>query len=445
VTTSPSRVPPAAVTSPVKTGWLTAEEEKLRFQQAQAAVHKNQGIPYTPSHARNDSDSSIRGQASSGGSGTKPSAAAALYAQAISAQARSAPGPGPSTANLTSPSRPKPTVPQYLTADEEKAALRRYEEAKQAVDRTQLSDYTPNHTAASSAPIAYESLFPSAASTSRPTDEPPPFESSSSAIPQSHLSEKDRLRRAYEANDAAARARQNTPPPPLASPPTHDQYANALEEKEALRKKFEARDNSQAKGTLTPQPPPKATSVGGSVANASSAANGRAPSPGRSPSTNARPTPLPPATSRVLSAVEEKALLRAKFEARDAPANRRPALTNGNSLSSPAVPSTPPPLMPRPPVEYIKETQEEDARVSRLNGEVPVIDLTPDTSRREVSKPHGSSQPTSPSPSTAISPPGKLQAGISLDINAFTSFRDAFEGTLASGSPSALPTKLPGE
>jgi hypothetical protein len=70
--------------------------------------------------------------------------------------------------------------------------------------------------------------------------------------------QKERLRRAYEASDAAARARQNdvnnsTPPPPI-SPPTQGQYANALEEKEALRRKFEARDNAQAKIAVIPGP-----------------------------------------------------------------------------------------------------------------------------------------------------------------------------------------------
>ncbi|KAF8802835.1 hypothetical protein BYT27DRAFT_7305745 [Phlegmacium glaucopus] len=61
-----------------------------------------------------------------------------------------------------------------MTADEEKAALRRYEEAKRAVDRTQLSEYSSDLSPVASAPIAYESLFP-AASTSGPgtTDEPP--------------------------------------------------------------------------------------------------------------------------------------------------------------------------------------------------------------------------------------------------------------------------------
>jgi len=42
-----------------------------------------------------------------------------------------------------------------------------------------------------------------------------------------------------------------------------------------------------------------------------------------------------------------------------------------------AIPSTPPPLMPRPPVEYIRETQDEDARLSLLNGQMPILDGGP--------------------------------------------------------------------
>jgi hypothetical protein len=373
---------------------MSAEEEKLRlFQQAQAAVQKNQGLSYTPpsGHVRNGSELS---QSSAGGSGKPPTAAANLYAQAISAQGRSAAGPGPSASNATPP-RTKPAVPQYLTAEQEKAALRMYEEAKRAVDRTQNSEYDeppPDPTPASSAPIAYESLFPAAASSSRPsgTDEPPPF--NSSVIPQSHLSEKERLRRAYEANDAAARARQNAPTPPN-SPPTHGQYTNALEEKEALRKKFEERDNAQARGTVTPQTSPLRA---GNGHNTNSTAMDGIPSPGRSPTsaTGSRPTPLPPAaaTARVLTAAEEKALLRAKFEARDAQANRKPSI-NGINSSAPSESSTLPPLMPRPPVEYIKETQEEDARVSRLNMNgaiaMPEFDPTPSHSRRGTPVPYG--------------------------------------------------------
>ena len=46
-------------------------------------------------------------------------------------------------------------VPQYLSPDEEKAALRRYEEAKRAVDRIQNSGYKSlsDHTGASLAPV----------------------------------------------------------------------------------------------------------------------------------------------------------------------------------------------------------------------------------------------------------------------------------------------------
>lgn len=372
---------------------MSAAEEK--FQQAQAAVQKTQGLPYMAppplTHARNESDSSNRGQPSSSG---KPTAAAALYAQAISAQGRSAVGPGPSA---SSPTKPKPTVPQYLTAEQEKAALRRYEEAKRAVDRTQNSEFSSDMAPSSSAPIAYESLFPAAASSSsRPTatDQPPPF--NTSVIPQSHLSEKERLRRAYEANDAAARARQNaSPPPPLLSPPTHNQYTSALEEKEALRKKFEERDNAQARGALvTPQTPPR---NGGFGPGFNSGAD-RSPTSGVSPRGSNRPTPLPPSagtSQRVLTAAEEKALLRAKLEARDAAeANRnKPTINGNNNNHSSAAPITPPPLMPRPPVEYIKETQEEDARVSRLNdGEIgPVLydGSTPSSSQRGTPKPQG--------------------------------------------------------
>ena len=357
---------------------MSAAEEK--FLQAQAAVQKTQGLPYMapppPTHVRSESDSSNRGQPSSSG---KPTAAAALYAQAISAQNRPTAGPTGSP-SASSPSRPKPGVPQYLTAEQEKAALRRYEEAKRAVDRTQNSEFPSDVTPATPAPIAYESLFPVAASSSsRPsaTDQPPPF-NPSSVIPQSHLSEKERLRRAYEASDAAARARQNPspPPPPLLSPPSHNQYTSALEEKEALRKKFEERDNAQAKGAMATQTLPRDGGGGGGGFVPSTPE--RSPSSGRSPR-GSRPTPLPPSastTSRVLSAAEEKALLRAKLEARDAQSaannnnNQKPGINGSsynNNLNSSSSPITPPPLMPRPPVEYIKETQEEDARVLRMN------------------------------------------------------------------------------
>jgi len=94
-----------------------------------------------------------------------------------------------------------------------------------------------------------------------PADAPPPFESAAGGSNiMAHLSEKERLRRQYEAQDAAHLARQNSIPhlpPPAAAGPLPGQYANALEEEEALRKKFEERDKA-AKANTTPQkqPPP---------------------------------------------------------------------------------------------------------------------------------------------------------------------------------------------
>ncbi|KAF9001751.1 hypothetical protein BDQ17DRAFT_616286 [Cyathus striatus] len=98
-------------------------------------------------------------------------------------------------------SPPAGFVPQYPTAEQEKAALRRYEEAKRAVDRTQGGD---------GAPVAYDALYPEGGSSSqqqqqpREADLPPPFQESTSGIPAAHLSEKERMRREYEARDAAA-------------------------------------------------------------------------------------------------------------------------------------------------------------------------------------------------------------------------------------------------
>ena len=139
------------------------------------------------------------------------------------------------------------TGPQYMTAEQEKAALRRYEEAKRAVELSQGGDEVP-----SSNPIAYDSLYPSSkpaasGSSSQPVDDAPPsFEAAAGGNNiMAHLSEKERLRRAYEASDAAAMAQTKAPPQALyaASPPAPaptpapapapavslpDQYANAL-------------------------------------------------------------------------------------------------------------------------------------------------------------------------------------------------------------------------
>ena len=103
---------------------------------------------------------------------------------------------------------------------------------------------------------------------------------------------------------------------------------------------------------------------------------------------------------RMLSAAEEKALLKAKYETEE---QTPPPITPGrqNGYSSPRTPSTtglfpspmwseppisrdqrqispprsPPPLLPRPPASYIRETAEEDARLQDelANGKLSAI------------------------------------------------------------------------
>jgi hypothetical protein len=443
-----SSLPRGAAAAVAPKVWLSAEEEKRLFQEAQKAVLIKQGL------AAQGPQSSQPAQTSSGSSSSKLTGAA-LYAQAVNARSGSASGQagGSSSASPAKPSVISAT-PQFMTAEQEKAALRRYEEAKRAVDRTHNAEEAPP-----AKPIAYDSLYPAnkpapTASSSQPSDDAPPsFESAAgSSNIMAHLSEKEKLRRKYEAEDAAAAqhrappAAYTAPPPapaptpapvPVPAPSLPNQYANALEEKEALRRKFAARDAQVAKANAT-SPPPVATTNNTAVPSTPPPQGGSS-SPARSPNGNNgfRPAPSPPGASaqgsRVLTAVEEKALLRAKFEARDG--GRKPSMngaapvkTNGPTLQ--VQPSTPPPLMPRPPVEYIKETQEEDARLSKFNGEAPRLD-------------DGGSKPNGAGGSSSLSPSG---ANIGLDMKPFTPFRAGFETSAATpGPPPPLPSNSAGK
>jgi hypothetical protein len=257
--------------------WLSADDEKRLYQQAQEATKRTQLGPQLVlqaarlTHSRSNSDPESQ---SSSGSGSKLSGAD-MYAQAINAQNRKQAQAGGSVAS----SPAKPSVTQYPTAEQEKAELKRYQEAKRTGDKMQstIGDLPPP---ALTAPVAYESLFPettrgapAASSSHSPplADAPPPFESavggSNSMV---HLSEKERLRRKYEAQNAAALTRQNAnaaPPPaassspapaPVSTPPPvlvgllPGQYVNASEEKEALRKKFEERDRAMKANITLP-------------------------------------------------------------------------------------------------------------------------------------------------------------------------------------------------
>jgi len=135
---------------------------------------------------------------SASGSHTKSSSmgqstGAALYQQAIQSISHNTaeqtlPSPPPSRGRVSPPA--KAGVPAFLSAEEEKATLKRYHEAKNAVDRTQGIQIPK------SPPLPYDSLYPS-----------PARSNSYSASTSNHLVEKEKLRRAYEAQDAAAYSR----------------------------------------------------------------------------------------------------------------------------------------------------------------------------------------------------------------------------------------------
>jgi hypothetical protein len=113
-------------------------------------------------------------------------------------------------------------IPQYPTAEEEKAALRRYHEAKRAVERGQQGeDYAGEP------------------SSKVQQDLPPPFQSSSSAQP-SWMSEKERMRLADEARSMADAREMSTPPPAFSS--TTSAQPSWMTEKERLKRKYMAED-----------------------------------------------------------------------------------------------------------------------------------------------------------------------------------------------------------
>ncbi|KAJ8522888.1 hypothetical protein ONZ45_g605 [Pleurotus djamor] len=454
-------------TSPKK--WPTAEEEKRRFEAAQAAVQRAQYGTYSPPPPA-QAQSESKGSSSSSSNAVSP--AARMYSQAMSSRnvpptvvtpnTKSSPTI-PSQAPPAAKNQPASGIPQYRSAEEEKAALRRYHEARDAVNKTQnmTSPQAQNATLDNEStlvnPIAYEALYPAgdSGSSSQPPppvdDLPPSFDATVSGA-KNILSEKERLRRNYEAQDAAARAQiqaengvaRSPPPPPRAeSPPpfsaAQDPISRAKAEKERLRR-FYAEQDALAAAPAASAPPtdsdaPPYVESGSSVR----------PTPTPPPRTNgtnsrSRPHPKPPGgapSSRLLTAAEEKALLRARYEADNASARSespQSVYTHRSNTSPPPPPSSsppppsfppsaPPPLMPRPPLEYIQETREEDARVSRIagNGNIfPLLDEPPP-------------------------PPRSMSVGI--DLRPFTPFGTTFEpnGIKAPGPPPPLPHKPAGE
>ena len=453
------------------------------FNEAQAAVKKTQALgSYSPEpslHGRSTSDIArtldlSRGNSASGSASKSPPVAAPaptqkrgrpvtpaeLYAQAISARNETL----SKQQSLPTPNSPtRVVVPQYMSAEQEKAALRRYEAAKMAVDRVQNpGGYVGAYgefgggSGSGSGSGAVPLDPPNPLNPPNDTDLPPPFEmpanTSAGVVPASHLGEKERLRQEYERQDAARKRLQ--------------------QRQDMLPPSFSESQSGRPSGSQRQSPPPL---LGSSLRTQS-------PSPAQNGLSNKRPTPAPPAapsSSRILTAAEEKAMLRARYAAEDAKdaKNVSPPYMNGNghgyrinnaspsppgtsqshSQSHPSIqnphtptpepPSNPPPLMPRPPVEYIQETREEDARVSQfaMNGMLPPDEVIA-RSGSILSLKNPATPVYLPTPVSGALPLGSDASP--LEVRPFSPFSAAFEqtpGLPIPGPPPPLPPKPLGD
>ena len=307
-------------------------------------------------------------------------------------------------------------IPQY-PPETEKEMMKRYYDAKAAASRNQGQDYVQAE------PISYDALYPSnspnSGTTSQPSnlqqppsflsrEEDPPAFTSGSQHPI--LSEKERMKRHYEAQDAAANTiaspsppiptpeympspqpyqimspvpqqipttppQNGSPPPPVNNPPAP---MNALAEKEMLKKRYEAEDvvrqTQNQNGRVPPSrsgsalpPIPRSPPIpGNSLGRPLTATEEKAQLSARY-ANNASASP--PSPGRPLTAAEEKAQLKAQYESQDQMSSppiqtqqtQSPTSAFSNVNPNNSLPA-PPPLRPRPPVDYINQTKEEDTR-----------------------------------------------------------------------------------
>ncbi|KAI9445885.1 hypothetical protein H4582DRAFT_514287 [Lactarius indigo] len=355
--------------------WATAEEEKIRlFTQAQNNARIVQGLAQDlndsrASHGRGASRDSSRSFQQSG-SGRPPviSAGAALYSHAMATANKSSWSASVST---SSPMQPPTSQSSRLpTAAEEKEMLRRYHDATNAVQRHHEANFGPSDGVMSSGSTS----MPHDASAGSysgdhsygPDELPPPWVPSAEFSQTEGLSEKERYRIAFEARERAARQQQQpvSPPPPASPPvsPPADYYTAT-----GTRPDVNGSDTGLMDAVDDGQPPPWQPTPPTQV--------------GLPPHLRTRSQPVPPSSPgkpgspRVLSAAEEKAMLKAKYEEEEPKSLPPSPPPKGHSPSSPGKaftppttqtqtpPQTPPPLMPRPPASYIQETAEEDARL----------------------------------------------------------------------------------
>jgi hypothetical protein len=311
----------------------------------------------------------------------------------------SVPKPSWSTTVTTPP--PLPSASQTSkssrlpTAAEEKEMLRRYHHATSAVQRHHEANFgSPDGvTPSGSSGLPHDTTagpYGGNLDTSGPAPDelPPPWVPSPEFSQLEGMSEKERYRIAFEARERAAAEQSASPPPPAS--PTMSPPADYYTATGTLPPDVNGSDPPAADGGLPPPWQP-----------ASPALQSGLPPHLRARSPPLPPSPTQPGQQRMLTAAEEKALLKAKFEAEEqTPPPNTPGRQDGyNSpsrtpstnrlISSPrrseppisrdqrqiSPPRSPPPLLPRPPASYIRETAEEDARLQDelANGKLSAI------------------------------------------------------------------------
>ncbi|KAN0107025.1 hypothetical protein V8E52_010533, partial [Russula decolorans] len=297
--------------------WATAEEEKIRlFTQAQNNARIVQGLAQDlndsgrAGHARVSSRDSSR----SFQQGVGPpviSAGTALYSHAMASVHKSSWGTPvttpPPPASQTSKSSHLPT------AAEEKDILRRYHDATSAVQRHHEVNFGSSDgvMSSSSSGLPHDTTagpYPGGnldTSSPAPDELPPPWVPSPEFSQLEGVSEKERYRIAFEARERAAAEQRSASPPPPASPttsPPADYYTATG----TLPPDVNGSDPPAVDGGLPPpwQPASPATQSG-------------LPPHLRARSPPLPPSPTQPGQQRMLSAAEEKALLRAKYEAEE--------------------------------------------------------------------------------------------------------------------------------
>jgi hypothetical protein len=325
------------------------------------------------------------------------SAGAALYSHAMASVHK--PSWGTPVTTPPPPASQSSKSSRLPTAAEEKDMLRRYHNATSAVQRHHVANFGSSDgvMSSTSSGLPHDTTagpYPGGnldTSGPAPDELPPPWVPSPEFSQLEGVSEKERYRIAFEARERAAAEQQSASPPPPASPttsPPADYYTATG----TLPPDVNGSDPPAADGALPPpwQPASPATQSG-------------LPPHLRARSPPLPPSPTQPGQQRMLSAAEEKAMLRAKYEAEEQVVAASPPITprRQDEYNSPRTPSTtgllpspirseppisrdqrqispprsPPPLLPRPPASYIRETAEEDARLQDelANGKLSAI------------------------------------------------------------------------